>query len=937
MLCCRVQVKDLQQRVAEDSRDAQTCFSQLAQVVQLLESGGGRVPLKGEVDRARSLVTAARRSIRRIACGDVEGRAGEGNRSAGNSIVIASASSGQGAPTATASRASAAAAGTVSASDRRSSPRGRPRSPRGTVTNGGQSQPASGLAASAAVAVAEAEVRGAINGSNGSFGPGAASARSTSQARPKHELPRPKAAAAAANKARGEGAGPRSDGRLTRSLQELLMSSDDPTHPQPAFSSTLGALGGSFFPMRGWWEGGAAAAACILERWMAHAHLRWVNVWLMVCTSTFQALTPDLFASLPVSTVVYAAHQHQQNGLQVDTQRLAQRHRPIGILPGLGSCACTAAFRVAQRRRRPACVCRQASADGQLPLNLQLEEREAIKENKDRVLVEELGEGDFCIVPELLIASDKKRPGVQMDTYKMLRDSLAVLIFYFLPVLGPVFAFWQWKNILLMVHFILGDERQLLELMQVTLTPATNGIVISSLAIAFGTLTSVTISSLRQRQKEVRQSLNKEACELALLQAMLVANIGPVRNARRTQDTALHLQSLEFLELYVARLHSESTAEASSSFLQRQSVADSELMAILNTLRYCTTKPPSFTFYPVRDEATMRIVRLNDFRADRLASINTGFPPLHWVILALLAASISLCFLIEKGNVVETTPAAVTCLWRPMRQLGIRETITAAIQRPTYSQLASRGQDKLHHQSGPGTLASEAERTMMSRMAFWALKHSAEETMLTVQLSPAWQPDEQDEIKDDAKRHRPALSRARQRPVIGLRWLLSACSWRLHMLCQQQAMTFGRGRRDLLMVALRKGGSLEDKTSGLRDDLIRKDVIIHNLRQEQASQQQEAKQQQQLYEQQAQQQQHLDQLQQVRQLQEMQEVLIQQQQQLQLQQPMPGDELMSPTLPFDTQVLPEPEEVSRAEDTPFDTQVLLEPEEVSRAEDTLFQ
>ncbi|CAE8606144.1 unnamed protein product, partial [Polarella glacialis] len=79
-------VKDLQQRVAEDSRDALTCFSQLAQVVQLLESGGGRVPLKGEVDRARSLVTAARRSIRRIACGDVEGRAGEGNRSAGNSI-----------------------------------------------------------------------------------------------------------------------------------------------------------------------------------------------------------------------------------------------------------------------------------------------------------------------------------------------------------------------------------------------------------------------------------------------------------------------------------------------------------------------------------------------------------------------------------------------------------------------------------------------------------------------------------------------------------------------------------------------------------------------------------------------------------------------------------------------------------------------------------
>ncbi|CAJ1346978.1 unnamed protein product [Effrenium voratum] len=62
------QVKQLEQQVTEASRDAQACSAQLAQVLQLMDSTGGRVPLKGEVDRARALVTAARRAIRRVAC-----------------------------------------------------------------------------------------------------------------------------------------------------------------------------------------------------------------------------------------------------------------------------------------------------------------------------------------------------------------------------------------------------------------------------------------------------------------------------------------------------------------------------------------------------------------------------------------------------------------------------------------------------------------------------------------------------------------------------------------------------------------------------------------------------------------------------------------------------------------------------------------------------
>lgn len=258
--------------------------------------------------------------------------------------------------------------------------------------------------------------------------------------------------------------------------------------------------------------------------------------------------------------------------------------------------------------------------------------------------------GEYCMLPEENedLLNSQQRPGVAVDDNKFLRDAVLTAIFYVLPVVGPSIAFWQWKLILWLVHTVLGDEGRLLELMQVTLTPATNGIVIACLAIAFGTLTSVTITTLRMRQKEIRQCLNKECCELSLLQGTLVAGIGALLpGIPVAKDVGLHLHSLQLLQLYTKRLYAESTSEADSAGLQQQSVPDTELLGILNTLRYCEGGAPRYSISTVRDEAATRIMRLNDFRSDRLASINTGFPPFHWLILALLAASISLCFLIE--------------------------------------------------------------------------------------------------------------------------------------------------------------------------------------------------------------------------------------------------------------------------------------------------
>lgn len=259
---------------------------------------------------------------------------------------------------------------------------------------------------------------------------------------------------------------------------------------------------------------------------------------------------------------------------------------------------------------------------------------------------------DYCTLPEWdeekLLA--EQRPGVPQDPYKVLRDVVLSFIFYILPFAGPMFAFLEWQNILMLVHSVIGEERQLLELTQVTLTPATNGIVVSSLAIALGTLTSITVSSLRQRQLIVRQCLNKEACELALLRAAIAAGLAPQASppaaVAGTREMSMYLQVLELVRAYVARVMSESSSLANTVQLEEQCLADTELLGVLDTFR-AAGAPKPYTVYPLRDEATMRITRLNDSRSERLAYITTSFPLIHWVILALLAASIALCFLIE--------------------------------------------------------------------------------------------------------------------------------------------------------------------------------------------------------------------------------------------------------------------------------------------------
>jgi len=225
---------------------------------------------------------------------------------------------------------------------------------------------------------------------------------------------------------------------------------------------------------------------------------------------------------------------------------------------------------------------------------------------------------------------------------EQLWDLFKVAAIFILPLAGPTIAYALWPLILLLVHYALGEEKSLLELTQMTLNPTTNGIVVACLATALGTLTSVTVWTLRQRQLDVRASLNKEACDLNLLRMALAVNMSPIGQARdASADSCIYVQVLALLRQYTARVALETSKRADARRLERQDVGNSELAGIVQAL--CQTGAPR----DLRQDVIQLISSLNGTRSGRLAQLSTAFPFIHWVILALLASSIALCFLIE--------------------------------------------------------------------------------------------------------------------------------------------------------------------------------------------------------------------------------------------------------------------------------------------------
>ena len=233
------------------------------------------------------------------------------------------------------------------------------------------------------------------------------------------------------------------------------------------------------------------------------------------------------------------------------------------------------------------------------------------------------------------------------------QDYLYDSALFSVPVVIPFLSFFSYPLVQKVYHEIIdilsgrtwyaadGGASRIFDLL-----PVTNGIVVPSVSVAFGTLTAITIQTLRQRQISIRAALNKEACALRNLHSATKAVFsGPSYDRERLQVNTL-------LGEYCTRLIFESRLGVDLDVLERLGASDSELDGITEVLYGARELPrdeePPRLYLQNTDFTAMNLLKdLQVFRSDRLALLQVPFPAVHWLILTILASSIVLAYLFE--------------------------------------------------------------------------------------------------------------------------------------------------------------------------------------------------------------------------------------------------------------------------------------------------
>jgi hypothetical protein len=229
------------------------------------------------------------------------------------------------------------------------------------------------------------------------------------------------------------------------------------------------------------------------------------------------------------------------------------------------------------------------------------------------------------------------------------------------------------------------------------ITPAINGLVVPSMALLFATLMSNTINTLRQRQLQIRTSLNIEANDLRMLSVMIDSL--PNELARPTKN-----RLRMYLIQYATRVMRESEPGLSFDNQKLMGSIDSEINGFLRVLNsmgigqystmYVDTMLPAaeyeidhkrmvsvekelglttqqrqvssaFLSPYIFSEIYDALTRLRHERSVRLSALQSTYPPLHYAILALLGCSICGVFLMETNQnvLIFLTAIQLRILW----------------------------------------------------------------------------------------------------------------------------------------------------------------------------------------------------------------------------------------------------------------------------------
>jgi hypothetical protein len=172
------------------------------------------------------------------------------------------------------------------------------------------------------------------------------------------------------------------------------------------------------------------------------------------------------------------------------------------------------------------------------------------------------------------------------------------------------------------------------------IAPAINGIVVPTVSILFATLTSNTVSTLRQRQIDIHANLNSEAGDLRVLSMLVDAYPKSEQKAR----------CREYLNQYTCRLIAESEDSKTSKVMFGST--DSEMNGFVATLNELAVNRNGMISPPevVLSQSYGAVVRLNTIRSSRITALQSTYPSLHYGILFLLSSSICLAFLLETNQ-----------------------------------------------------------------------------------------------------------------------------------------------------------------------------------------------------------------------------------------------------------------------------------------------
>ena len=275
---------------------------------------------------------------------------------------------------------------------------------------------------------------------------------------------------------------------------------------------------------------------------------------------------------------------------------------------------------------------------------------------------------EVCVLPIYdAILESKVRDTAGIEQFR-----LALTMF---PVVLPLLAFLSYDSVVSGFHELVSFARTWyavdggkyeLEL----LTPVINGVVQPGVSIVLGTLLASTLNTLRNRQVAIRTCLNKEACDIRMLEGILTWSLSGV------SDAEIRASCTSSLRQYVNRIVMECRPRKWSDSLGEVSLTtESELDGIQRALirsrragsaRNGVTGPEGGAGKEAAETAAVvangafcdpyrfylpgLIANLNAQRSTRLAELQTSYPSIHWTILSLLCSAILLDFLIESDD-----------------------------------------------------------------------------------------------------------------------------------------------------------------------------------------------------------------------------------------------------------------------------------------------